>query len=275
MTKLSWEESRHFYTCASPASGRVHAALVVAFSPTTRWPAASIEDGRVDHTMRWTNVAMNVLMLHEVPPASPHQPPVVVDRRRGRRLPDVPPAGAGPRAVPHRDVRVRHGRDRPGGRCVDLRAALPPADLFMAVYGSPWMRIVFGFVAGAFLNVGWRALRPAGTDADGTSPPSRRSWSSSRRSSSSPGPGPLVIPVAAYPFLGLLVPACAGATGVVGRLLSSGPVEWSGRLSYSVYMTHYLVVIALQTTVHPHRRRRVRSARAPAAHRRCPAGRSR
>jgi peptidoglycan/LPS O-acetylase OafA/YrhL len=109
------------------------------------------------------------------------------------------------------------------------------------------MRVVFGFVAGALLNVGWRALRSGrfgrGWDIAAVAAVAVIfttivvvAWS-----------GPLVIPVAAYPFLGLLVLACAGATGVVGRLLCSGPVEWCGRLSYSIYMTHYLVVIALQT----------------------------
>ena len=45
------------------------------------------------------------------------------------------------------------------------------------------------------------------------------------------------------PFLGLIVLACAGATGPVAKFLGSCVIEWGGRVSYSVYMTHYLVII--------------------------------
>jgi len=54
--------------------------------------------------------------------------------------------------------------------------------------------------------------------------------------------GPFVIPIVAYPFLGVVVLATAGSTGVIGRILGSGPVEWCGRISYSIYLTHFLVI---------------------------------
>ena len=248
MTKLSWEESRHFYTLRFARIWPVHAALVVAFIAYDQVSLRLIEDGLSEHTMRWTNVVMNMLLLHEVPPASPINIPAwSIGVEVGAYL-----------LFPLLALVLARFRTATSAFITAAIVLVAGAviygplyhqqDLFMAVYGSPWMRIVFGFVAGAFLNVGWRALRSRqyGRGWDVTALASVVvifttivvvAWS-----------GPLVIPVAAYPFLGLLVLACAGATGIVGRLLSSGPVEWAGRLSYSIYMTHYLVVIALQTT---------------------------
>ena len=247
MTKLSWEETRHFYTLRFARIWPVHAALVLAFIVYNQVALSLLEEEAGSTTGGWTNVAMNVLMLHEVPPASRINPPswsIGVEVGAYLMFPLLALVLA----------RFRSATYAFGTAAIVLVAGAliygplyHQQNLFVAVYGSPWMRVVFGFVAGAFLNVGWRALRSGrfGRGWDVTAVAAVVviftsivvvAWS-----------GPLVIPVAAYPFLGLLVLACAGATGVVGRLLSSGPVEWCGRLSYSVYMTHYLVVIALQT----------------------------
>ena len=49
-------------------------------------------------------------------------------------------------------------------------------------------------------------------------------------------------PLAAVPCLGLVVIACAGATGPLRRVFSARPVVWLGRISYSLYMTHTLTL---------------------------------
>ena len=74
MKRLSWEESRHFYTLRFARIWPVHAALVVAFIAYDQVSLRLIETGLDEHTVRWSNVVMNMLLLHEVPPASPMPP---------------------------------------------------------------------------------------------------------------------------------------------------------------------------------------------------------
>ncbi|WIB67970.1 acyltransferase [Curtobacterium sp. MCBD17_035] len=51
--------------------------------------------------------------------------------------------------------------------------------------------------------------------------------------------------LASLPFLALMVLACAKAGGVVGAILSSRILMWGGRVSYSVYMTHFIVLMVM------------------------------
>ena len=249
MRRLSWEETRHFYTLRFARIWPVHAAIVVAFVAYHQVSLAIIDQGMDPHAVRWTNVLMNVLTLHEIPPGSPINPPawsigvevgaylvfpllaLVIARFHSATTAFVTAA-----------VILVVGAWAYGQLHTDDDGAFR-----VVPYVGSWVRVLFGFVAGAFLNVGWRALR-SGRYGRGWDVAAivavvivftaiiGANWS-----------GPLVIPVAVYPFIGLLVLACAGATGVIGRLLSSRPVEWAGRLSYSIYITHYLVVIVLQT----------------------------
>ena len=50
----------------------------------------------------------------------------------------------------------------------------------------------------------------------------------------------------ALPFIAVLVIAIPSTVGPVHRLLSSRVLEWGGRVSYSVYLTHFLVLVVLQ-----------------------------
>ena len=49
-------------------------------------------------------------------------------------------------------------------------------------------------------------------------------------------------PYAAVPCLGLVVVACAGATGPLRYVFSTRGVMWLGRASYSLYMTHTMTL---------------------------------
>ncbi len=45
------------------------------------------------------------------------------------------------------------------------------------------------------------------------------------------------------PIIAVFVIACAGAVGPIGRLLSSGPMIFGGKISYSLYMVHFIVLM--------------------------------
>jgi peptidoglycan/LPS O-acetylase OafA/YrhL len=49
----------------------------------------------------------------------------------------------------------------------------------------------------------------------------------------------------AVPFIAILVLSSAGATGFVGRFLGSRLMLWGGKVSYSVYMTHFIVLMII------------------------------
>ena len=57
-----------------------------------------------------------------------------------------------------------------------------------------------------------------------------------------------LIPIAMWiAFLGVILePPASSASGVVSPLFTSRPIQYLGRISYSVYLSHMLVIIVLQ-----------------------------
>ncbi len=118
------------------------------------------------------------------------------------------------------------------------------------VYSVDWLRIAVCFPVGCLLAVGWRLL-----------PRDRRSsrlwdvvivlalgataltaWLINRE-------GPFDEPMLVYPFLALTVLAAAGSTGPVARFLGSPVMRWGGLISYSLYLTHHLVLIFISRRI--------------------------
>lgn len=115
-----------------------------------------------------------------------------------------------------------------------------------------WLRITFEFTAGCCLYAGWRWLgaRRFGYGWD---------WAAGLSlialvialGFTNGGEGAL--PLATLPIIALIVLACAGATGPIGRVLGSRIMLWGGRVSYSVYMTHFIVLMVLGEILPPER----------------------
>jgi peptidoglycan/LPS O-acetylase OafA/YrhL len=115
-----------------------------------------------------------------------------------------------------------------------------------------WFRIAFEFTAGCCLYAGWRWLGDRQTG---------RWWDIVgilalvtlvvALAFTNQGEG--VAPLATLPLIALFVLACAGATGVLARLLGSRLMLWGGRVSYSVYMTHFIVLMVLGELLPPER----------------------
>ena len=106
-----------------------------------------------------------------------------------------------------------------------------------------WLRIAFEFTAGCCLYAGWRWLdeRRSGRGWDAVAVVSVVVLGLALAFVGVEGTQPLVT----LPVIALFVLACAGATGPVGRILGSRLLLWGGRVSYSVYMTHFIVLMVL------------------------------
>lgn len=112
-------------------------------------------------------------------------------------------------------------------------------------YPVMWLRIASEFSVGVLLWSWWRR-KPRGSDR----------WDTAAVAGVL---GTLVVcysvdatspaTIIAVPFIALFVIACASATGPVARLLCTRPMQWGGRISYSLYMTHYLVFLLLKQVV--------------------------
>ncbi|KQV74679.1 hypothetical protein ASC61_06495 [Aeromicrobium sp. Root344] len=124
-----------------------------------------------------------------------------------------------------------------------LIAATYTDDFGYSLYELSWMRAGWAFPAGCLLARGWTLMGPrgrspvwdviAGLGAAGVVV---------ALLAGDPSPT-FYLPPAGLPFLCLVVVGCAGATGWVARALSGRLVVWGGRISYSIYLTHYVVVL--------------------------------
>lgn len=111
--------------------------------------------------------------------------------------------------------------------------------------GSPtgavlWFRILFEFSCGALLFAGWRRLRAR----------RGRGWDVvavaaglALLTALAAFPAGSALSLLLLPLIALFVLGCASSVGFLARFLSSRFMRWGGRISYSVYMTHFIVLM--------------------------------
>jgi peptidoglycan/LPS O-acetylase OafA/YrhL len=240
LAKPSWHRIRHFLILRFARIWPVHATVVVAFL-VWDWLSHRLgSQGLSDVDVGASNTLLNILMLHQVPPGTPiNLPAWSIGVEFGAYL--LFPIAAMVL------IRFRTAIAAFGAAAfvlvagallvVRLASTLEPD---AAYYAIPWSRAVLGFIGGCLLNIGWRALR---TRQYGSG------WDVVILIAT---PAAAVAALLAdrltgffltFPLVGLLVLASAGATGHIGRVFGSRPVAWCGRLSFSLYMTHFLVIL--------------------------------
>jgi len=225
----------------------VHAVMVIAFVLYHWWAVRNLGYGLSADNVDLRNVLLNLVMWQELPPGTTINPPSW----------SLAPEFGAYFAFPLMAlvlVRIRSWRFAFIAAAVVLVVGatqlwflyeeLGAGGAMESSYWVPWLRIATCFTAGCLLNIGWRLLPEAVRRG--------RGWDLTALAAVA---GLLVTvaivergdvfraPVAAYPFLALAVLGCAGATGIVARVLGSRVVEWWGRISYLVYLTHFLVSI--------------------------------
>ncbi|MFI7579544.1 acyltransferase family protein [Kocuria kalidii] len=239
--KFTWGKYRRFMLLRFARIYPVHLVTLLAVLALVVAAAfAGIElNSSEGHTPG--NFIANVLMLQSVPPFSPWNLPawsICAEFAAYLAFPLVAVWVA-------RINSARHGFVAAGAVLVVGAALL----LVIAAYvnSSPtgyeliWARISIEFTAGTLIYAGWRHL---GTGKQGP----WWDWAA--------GASFLAILVviywtnagsafvlAAVPFIGVFVLSCAGATGLVGRFLGSRLMVWGGKISYSVYMTHFVLLM--------------------------------
>ena len=117
-------------------------------------------------------------------------------------------------------------------------------DFGYSLYELSWMRAGWAFPAGCLLAQGWMLLGDRGR-SPAWDVVAALGFAGLFGAIMTGDPSPtFYLPPAGLPFLCLIVVGCAGATGWVARALSGRVIVWGGRISYSIYLTHYVVALA-------------------------------
>ncbi|KXF52004.1 hypothetical protein AXA44_11280 [Rhodococcus sp. SC4] len=103
----------------------------------------------------------------------------------------------------------------------------------------PWLRIAFEFTAGTLLYTGWRLCRKTRSV--------RWDWIAAVGFGTAAVilyfvPHGTAWTFIVLPLLAMFVVGCAGASGVVQTFLGTRVMQWGGRISYSLYMVHFIVL---------------------------------
>lgn len=112
-------------------------------------------------------------------------------------------------------------------------------------YHGRWIRIATEFTAGMLLWAWWRAKARPSARWDVVAVLSGLTVLLMIFAIDPGSPGTF----ATLPIITLFVVACASATGPVGRLLSSRPLQQAGELSYSLYLSHVVILFLVQTVL--------------------------
>lgn len=192
-------------------------------------------DGKYDPL----SFAMNLLMLQAVPPAEAWNSPAwSISAEAGAYA-----------AFPLLALAVVRVRSRTGllaltaaalGLTVAGQFILESVGAFAPTgYASIWLRIAGEFAAGCFLWRFWSLFVKPGRKYDALAILAVVGVLTVLLLSGGIGAGNFV----ALPFVALFVLACASATGPVCAFLSSKPMVYGGKISYSLYMVHFLVLM--------------------------------
>lgn len=108
-------------------------------------------------------------------------------------------------------------------------------------YELIWLRISTEFTAGALIYGGWRHLGrfKQGSGWDWMAGISFFGiaviiWITEEANQ---------FALASVPLIGVFILSCAGATGWIGSILRCRFMVWGGKVSYSVYMTHFILLM--------------------------------
>lgn len=112
-------------------------------------------------------------------------------------------------------------------------------------YEGRWIRITCEFTAGMLLWAWWRARALPSGRWDLVAAVSGLAVLAMIFAIDPGSPATFT----ALPLIAVFVIACASATGPLGRVLASKPMQQAGELSFSLYLTHIIVLFAVSTVL--------------------------
>lgn len=112
-------------------------------------------------------------------------------------------------------------------------------------YPVMWLRIAFEFTVGCLLWAAWRFGSRPSVRWDVLAIGSVVGAAALLDAVNPLGSMAFVV----LPLLALFVVSCASVAGPVARVLGSRLLRWGGRISYSVYMTHFIIRLAADKLV--------------------------
>lgn len=120
---------------------------------------------------------------------------------------------------------------------------------YWAGYVLIWLRIAICFPVGCLLYVIWRSREPRDWASLGPTLGAVAVAGVVAASVLTPPAKAITLPVLAYPFLAAMIFSLACGGGWLGRWLSTGPMVWSGKISYSVYLVHFPLLLVTQVAL--------------------------
>jgi peptidoglycan/LPS O-acetylase OafA/YrhL len=232
----------------------VHAVVLLAFVAYQKWSVSNLGYGLESDNVDAENVFLNLVMWHQLPPGTP------INLPSWSLAPEFGAYFAFP-LVAMLLIRIRSWRVAFAAAAVVLTVggirlwflyeALGPSG--GSSYWPPWVRIATCFTVGCLINIGWRLLPDRARRNPRWDVVALVSMAAVLVTIAIVERGEVYrVPLATYPFLALTVLACAGSTGFMARFLGSRVMEWSGRISYSVYLTHFLVIVIANSYLRRH-----------------------
>ena len=243
LAQFSWKGTKTFLGLRIARIYPVHLVMLLVTGVLVAGASAigMVVNSEANYTLR--NFVMNVFLLQTVPPNDPWNPPswsITVEFGAYLAFPALA---------------LVLGRIRTSRWAFALAAAtvVVAGLVFRDVAAEPnlpgytfaWLRIAFEFLVGCLLYVGWRKL---GNRAHGA----WWDWCAIFGAVAVVASIALVdinevmfVPELTVAGIALFVLGCAGAIGPIHRFFSSRIMVWGGQISYSVYMTHFLIATVL------------------------------
>lgn len=238
--RVAWPAYREFLVKRVARIYPVHAATFIVVAGMVAAAAIFGVKLNSEGTHNPINFIMNAAMLQALPPAFAWNAPAwSISAEMGAYV-VFPFLAVSVMRVKSRKALILLAAGAIAFTLIGLLAVEQLGDYSPTSYASIWLRISGEFAAGCFLWRFWHEFTTPGRIFDVLAIVGAVGACGMLLLQE----GSTATDFFALPFIALLILGCAGAAGPVQRILASAPLVYGGRISYSLYMVHYVVLMA-------------------------------